>query len=94
MPDGDSADHARTSAWDSLGPGLVHPTILQLNGSPMVEGNGITDLCIRVGVAISPTHVLTTPFAAVLPGMIVGALGAVAAQFASGCREGFRKSTK
>jgi hypothetical protein len=74
--------------------GLVHPTILQSNGSPIVEGHSITDLCIRAGVAIPPTHVLIAPFAAVIPGMVVGALGAAAAQFAFGFRERFRKSTK
>lgn len=72
--------------------GLVHPTILQLNGTPIVVGHGITDLCIRAGVKIPPTHLLLAPLATVIPGVIAGAVGAAAAQFVSGFREGSRSS--
>jgi hypothetical protein len=70
--------------------GVVHPTISQLNGSPMVPGHGITDLCIRTGVVITPMHVLMVPLAATLPAVIAGALGAMAARFVSGLRQGLR----
>ena len=70
--------------------GLVHPTILQPNGSPMILGHGITDLCIRAGVAVPPTHVLLVPLAAAIPAAVVGALGAMAARFVSAFREGLR----
>jgi hypothetical protein len=72
--------------------GLVHPTILQLNGSSMVVGHGITDLCIRADVKIPPTHLLLTPLATAIPGLIAGWVGAGAAQFVSGFREGSRPS--
>jgi len=70
--------------------GLVHPTILQPNGLPMVLGHGITDLCIRAGVAVPPTHLLLVPLAALIPAAVVGALGAMTAQFVSAFREGLR----
>jgi hypothetical protein len=72
--------------------GLVHPTILPVNGSPMIVGHGITDLCVRVDVKIRPTHLLITPLVEAILGVIAGSLGAAAAQFVSGFREGFRPS--
>ena len=57
--------------------GFVHPTISQPNGSPMVLGHGITDLCIRAGVAVQPTHMLLVPLAAAIPAAVAGALGAM-----------------
>lgn len=70
--------------------GLVHPTISQLNGSPIVLGHGITDLCIRTGVAVPPTHMLLVPLAAAIPAAVAGALGAMTARFVSAFREGLR----
>ena len=70
--------------------GLVHPTILQPNGSPMILGHGITDLCIRAGVAVPPTHMLLVPLAAVVPSAVAGALGAMTARFVSAFWEGLR----
>jgi hypothetical protein len=70
--------------------GLVHPTILQPNGSPMILGHGITDLCIRAGVAVPPTHMLLVPLAAVIPSAVAGAIGAMAARFVSAFWEGLR----
>jgi hypothetical protein len=70
--------------------GLVHPTILQPNGSPMILGHGITDLCIRAGVAVPPTHMLLVPLAAVIPSAVAGALGAMTARFVLAFWEGLR----
>jgi hypothetical protein len=70
--------------------GLVHPTILQPNGSPMILGHGITDLCIRAGVAVPPTRMLLVPLAAAIPTAIAGAIGAMTARFVSAFREGLR----
>ncbi len=70
--------------------GLVHPTILQPNGSPMILGHGITDLCIRAGVAVPPTRMLLVPLAAVVPSAVAGALGAMTARFVSAFWEGLR----
>jgi hypothetical protein len=70
--------------------GLVHPTILQPNGSPMILGHGITELCIRAGVAVPPTHMLLVPLAAVIPSAVAGALGAMTARFVSAFWEGLR----
>jgi hypothetical protein len=70
--------------------GFVHPTISQPNGSPMILGHGITDLCIRAGVAVQPTHMLLVPLAAAIPAAVAGALGAMTARFVSGFREGLR----
>jgi hypothetical protein len=70
--------------------GLVHPTILQPNGSPMILGHGITDLCIRAGVAVPPTHMLLVPLASVIPSAVAGALGAMTARFVSAFWEGLR----
>jgi hypothetical protein len=70
--------------------GLVHPTILQPNGSPMILGHGITDLCIRAGVAVPPTQMLLVPLAAVIPSAVAGALGAMTARFVSAFWEGLR----
>jgi len=72
--------------------GLVHPTISQLNGSPMVVGHGVTDLCIRADANIPPTQLLFAPIVAGICGVIAGGVGASAAQFVSGFREGFRRS--
>lgn len=72
--------------------GLVHPTISQMNGSPMVVGHGITDLCIRASVKTPPTHLLLAPIVAGICGVIAGGAGAAAAQFVLGFREGFRSS--
>jgi hypothetical protein len=72
--------------------GLVHPTILQFNGSPMVVGHGITDLCIRTEVAVPPTRMILTPLAVAIPGLVVGSIGALAAQFVLAFREGFHQS--
>ena len=72
--------------------GLVHPTISQLNGSPMVVGHGITDLCIRTDVTIPPTHLFLVPIVSGICGVIAGGVGAAAAQIVSGFREGFRTS--
>jgi hypothetical protein len=70
--------------------GFVHPTISQPNGSPMILGHGITDLCIRAGVAVPPTHMLLVALAAVIPTAIAGALGAMTARFVSAFWEGLR----
>jgi hypothetical protein len=70
--------------------GLVHPTILQPNGSPMILGHGITNLCIRAGVAVPPSHMLLVPLASAIPAAVVGAPGAMTARFVSAFREGLR----
>jgi hypothetical protein len=70
--------------------GFVHPTILQPNGSPMILGHGVTDLCIRAGVAVPPIHMLLVPLAAVIPATVAGALGAMTARFVSAFWEGLR----
>jgi hypothetical protein len=72
--------------------GLVHPTILQSDGTPIVIGHGITDLCMRAGVAVPPSHVLIAALVWTIQGAIAGALGASASQFVSAFREGLRPS--
>lgn len=59
-----------------------------MDGTPIVMGHGITDLCIRAGFAIRPTEMLIAPLATSLPGLILGAVGATAAQFVAAFREG------
>jgi hypothetical protein len=70
--------------------GMIHPTILQSNGAPIVSGHGITDLCIRTGAAVGPFDTLITPFAASIPAFVAGAFGACAPQLVQAFRQGLR----
>jgi hypothetical protein len=72
--------------------GFVHPTILQLNGTPMVLGHGITDMCIRAEYAVRPTDLLLAPLVAIISAFMVGAIGATTCQFILAFRKGFYAS--
>jgi len=70
---------------------LVHPTILDMNGSPNLVGHGIVVLSIRSEMPASPALLLlAVPFSA-LPAGIMGLLGGGIAKMVSALGHALRK---
>jgi hypothetical protein len=65
---------------------LIHPTILNMNGSPHIIGHGITELCIRSEGRVSPSHLLVGLPVAALVGSITGLIGGALARANSALR--------
>jgi hypothetical protein len=59
---------------------LIHPTVLDLNGSPSIVGSGFTDFGFRLskGVPVNLSHMFVSmPLVCLLPAMMTGYIGAV-----------------
>jgi hypothetical protein len=59
---------------------LIHPTVLDLNGSPSIVGSGFTDFGFRLskGVPVNLSHMFVSmPLVCLLPAMMTGYVGAV-----------------
>lgn len=66
--------------------GLVHPTVLGMNGAPVTLGHGITDLVFRSDVVVSPAELLLAVPLTFFPALVIGFAGAVTARIASALR--------
>ena len=73
---------------------LIHPTVLDLNGSPSIIGHGFTEFCFRLskGVPVKlPEMFLVLPVASLLPAIFVGYVGAVTSKTISAFKAGFHR---
>jgi hypothetical protein len=70
---------------------IVHPTVLDLSGSPVLHGNQITLLYFRGSIILPPIQYLTVLFVITLAqgwaiGLVGGTLGSLAIHFKTGIR--------
>jgi len=69
---------------------VIHPAILDMNGSPHIHGHGITDLCQRTEGTASPvTLFIGVPITTVIPAFLFGFTGAAVARGVSMTRRLF-----
>lgn len=66
---------------------VIHPTILNMHGSPHIIGHGITDLCIRTEGMVSPSRLLVMLPVAPLVGSVAGLIGGALAKAISVLRK-------
>jgi len=65
---------------------LIHPTILDMNGSPHLYGRGITELCVRTDATVSPATLLLVVPLTGLAAFLSGLVGATVAMGVSAAR--------
>jgi hypothetical protein len=74
---------------------LIHPTVLDLNGSPSIIGSGFTDFYFRLskGVPVNlPEMLIVMPLVCLLPAMFTGYVGAVTSKTISAFRAGLNRA--
>jgi hypothetical protein len=74
---------------------LIHPTVLDQNGSPSTMGHGLTEFCLRLsqGVPVNPYDLpLLLPLVTILPAMFVGYLGAMISKTISAFKAGLHRA--
>ncbi len=74
---------------------LIHPTVLDLNGSPSIVGSGFADFCFRLskGVTVNlPEMFVAMLLVCLLPAMFTGYVGAVTSKTVSAFRAGLHRA--
>jgi hypothetical protein len=72
--------------------GLIHPTVLDMSGSPRIIGHGITELCVRSEAMVTPASLFVQLSIVPLLASIVGLIGGVLARTISSFRNSIRKA--
>jgi len=73
---------------------LIHPTVLDLDGSPSTIGSGFTFLCLRLskGVPVNLSEMFVVmPIVSLLPAMFTGYVGAVTSKTVSAFKAGLHR---
>jgi hypothetical protein len=74
---------------------LIHPTVLDLNGSPSIIGSGFTEFCFRLskGVPVNLPQMFVAMLLVCLPtAMFIGYVGAVTSKTVSAFRTGLHRA--